>query len=551
MRDVLQAEQDSHRPRRAPEVPNRPPPAILAGAGNRAVSRLAQSSPAQLARFVDIESAWHTATTVASEFVHGIAGQELEGSVGFGGRNHPRDVLIVERLLSQAGINESNVGAAIMRYQKDVLGWDRPDGRVDPGGRTFRALTAGHAGAAHGTGGGAHGTAAPGTPPAAPAAAPAPAKPATPAAAAPPAPFGEASGVEAWPSILPTAKRGKKEHITLKKGDEQVNVPEIAVPELTDAQKTVFQEIKANRAALPTYAMAKATYHGWKGYARGESGAGEKLTPTELQGESSDPATKAKKAAYKELGHEGTVDSINTYDDQIVTWGKGWSAKSGSMNEVLELMFQSDPEAKHVLLRAGIDMDARTWRVVNEETGMIETGNDALRLMQFDTRLLSVFVTLGRDPKHQQHALDAQWTAMQKGAAHVPEYAYGWQESSIALAAHLAHWSPAFGWGYHPQAFADTKGDLVEIVKAWARLAKHNSKYTTILKNAAFIGPYDFMQQGHRLLGFADGAGGRAVQASAHIVSGTPEELGADAQYAGHFLIPVYNKKHQYYDIPL
>jgi hypothetical protein len=527
------------------DLPRQRPRALLSGAGNQALARMAQDSPAKLARVMGIESGWETAAHVVSEVVHGVAGQELHGSVGVGGTNDPGDVMLVERLLAAAGIDEADLGAAIARYQKDVLGWSRPDGRVDPGGRTFRALGSGHGAPAAATGGGGP---APSAQPA-PASAP-PAPSAAPAAPAAPAPF-VASGVENWPSILPTARRGKKQHMTLAKGDDRVDVPRIDVPDFTDAQKAVFEEIKANRAALPEYAMAKADYHGWKGMAMGESGAREKLTPTALKGQSDDPAIKARKAAFKELGHEGTVDSINTYDDQIVTWGKGFSAKSGSMNEVLEIMFKSDPEAKHVLRRAGIDMDAKSWRVVNEETGLIETGNDALRLMQFDTKLLSVFVTLGRDPKHQQHALDAQWTAMEKGAARVPEYAYDWPESAIALAAHLAHWSPAFGWGYHPEAFAQAGGDLVEIVKAWGRLAKSNSKYSTILKNGAFIGPYDFMQQGHRLLGFADGAGGKAVLAAAAVVAGSPEELGAGAQYAGHFLIPVYNKKHRYYDLPL
>jgi hypothetical protein len=520
--------------------------ALLAGAGNHAVARLARSSPSTLARLLARESAFDSAAGVVAEVVHGVAGRELNGSVGVGGKNDPGDVMIVQRMLSAAGIAEAELGAAIARFQSEVLGWSQPDGRVDPGGKTFRALSAGHGG----------GGATPGAQPPAPGAGPAPAAapaPAPAAAAAPekPAPF-VATGAENWPAILPVARRKKKEHITLRKGEDHVDVPKIDVPELTDEQKAVFDEIKANRAALPEYAIAKVNdYHGWKGMVLGDSGAREKLTPTALQGPSGDAATKARRVAFKELGHEGTVDSINTYDDQIVTWGKGFSAKSGSMNEVLEIMFTSDPEARHMLLRAGIDLDAKTWRIVNEETGMIETGNDALRLMQFDTRLLSVFVALGRDPKHQQHALDAQWAAMEKGAAKVPEYAYDWPESAIALAAHLAHWSPAFGWGYHPEAFAQANGDLVEVVKAWARLSRSNPKYSTILGNGAFVGPFDFMQQGHRLFGFADGAGGKAVQASAMVIEGALEEIGADAQYAGHFLIPVYGRKHTYYDLPL
>jgi hypothetical protein len=501
-------------------------PPFLA-AGNQAMARAA-AEPGMLVRLLSIGSVVDTAVGVASEVGQGLLGHDLRASVGAGGVNLPGDMMIVMRLLGDAGFGEGDINAGIARFQKEVLNWASPDGRIDPGGRTFKALAHHHAATA----------------PAAAAAAPAVAAPA--AVADKPL-----TGVENWGSILPTAHRSAKDKtaITLKKGDDEVNVPEIATPELTAEQKAVVLEIQANRDALPDYAIKKTDYHGNKGMVLGDSGAGEKLTPTELKGDSTDPATKAKKVAYKELGHEGTVDAINTYDNQIITWGKGFSALSGSMNEVLMIMFKADPEARHVMLRAGIDCDAKTWRLVNTETGMIETGANALRLMQFDTKLLGVFVTLGRAPEHQQHALDAQWSAMETQAAHVPEYAYAWPEKSIALCAHLAHWSPAFGWGYHPGRYSGVNGDLVAIAGTWAHLAAGNANYTTVLKNGAIIGPFDMMQPGHRLLGFADGAGGQAVQSDAEIITGTRAEIGDNSEYAGHVLFPVWNKKNTFYDI--
>jgi hypothetical protein len=492
-------------------------PPFLA-AGNQAVARAA-GEPGLLVRLLGLGEVWDAATHVVGEVAQGFLGEQLRGSVGVEGVNHPGDVLIVERLLAQAGFADPDVGAGIKRFQREAMGWAGADGRVDPGGRTFAALGKHHK---------------------------APQQAPKTAAAAPSEPL---EGMENWAAVLPTAKRDKKTRITLTKGEDQVNIPEIDVPELTDEQKAVVEQIRANREALPDYAIKKTTYHGNKGMVLGDSGANEKLTPTELQGGGNDAATRAKKVAYKELGHEGTVDSINTYDDQILTWGKGFSAKSGSMNEVLMIMFESDPEARHELLRAGIDCGRNSWKVVNTDTGMIETGDNGLRLLQFDKKLLGVFVGLGRDPEHQQHALDAQWAVMEKHAAHVPEYAYGWPESSIALCAHLAHWSPAFGWGSHPQAYSGVNGDLVEVARVWSRLAKSNEKYTTVLKNGAIIGPYDMMHPGHRLLGFADGAGGEAVQAAATIITGTRTEIGDDSQYTNHILFPVWEKKNTYYDI--
>ena len=80
---------------------------------------------------------------------------EIEDSVGAGGMNRASDVRIVQQLLNQhmlalglpllvvdnhAG---NNTIKGIRAYQRRVVGLARPDGRVDPGGRTWRLLDAG------------------------------------------------------------------------------------------------------------------------------------------------------------------------------------------------------------------------------------------------------------------------------------------------------------------------------------------------------------------------------------------------------------------------
>lgn len=79
---------------------------------------------------------------------------DIAKSVGYGGRNNKADVLVVQRLLNNftvgMGINAIAVdggfgdetGKAIKRFQSRILGISAPDGRVDPGGRTIRALNA-------------------------------------------------------------------------------------------------------------------------------------------------------------------------------------------------------------------------------------------------------------------------------------------------------------------------------------------------------------------------------------------------------------------------
>jgi peptidoglycan hydrolase-like protein with peptidoglycan-binding domain len=79
----------------------------------------------------------------------------LTGSVGAGGTNRVGDVMAVQRLLNKFivsgrlpgiaplaadGIIGAKTGAAIRAFQRHVVGMKNPDGLVDPGGRTLKAL---------------------------------------------------------------------------------------------------------------------------------------------------------------------------------------------------------------------------------------------------------------------------------------------------------------------------------------------------------------------------------------------------------------------------
>ena len=76
----------------------------------------------------------------------------LSGSVGRGGRNDAADVRLIQALLSPrlpAGTSPLQVNGrvdqallnAIVHFQRQVVGMASPDGRIDPGKRTFQALT--------------------------------------------------------------------------------------------------------------------------------------------------------------------------------------------------------------------------------------------------------------------------------------------------------------------------------------------------------------------------------------------------------------------------
>lgn len=74
---------------------------------------------------------------------------ELKGSVGRNGENRREDALLVQKLLNQrsggALVEDGLVGdktiRAIEQFQRQVVGMVSPDGRIDPGGKTWKTLS--------------------------------------------------------------------------------------------------------------------------------------------------------------------------------------------------------------------------------------------------------------------------------------------------------------------------------------------------------------------------------------------------------------------------
>ncbi|MCW8127925.1 peptidoglycan-binding protein [Microbulbifer halophilus] len=75
-------------------------------------------------------------------------------SVGNGGVNNRRDVILIqiylnnflsesssEKVIAKDGLIGPNTISAIIWFQKNMVGMNHPDGRVDPNGKTFRYLT--------------------------------------------------------------------------------------------------------------------------------------------------------------------------------------------------------------------------------------------------------------------------------------------------------------------------------------------------------------------------------------------------------------------------
>jgi hypothetical protein len=266
--------------------------------------------------------------------------------------------------------------------------------------------------------------------------------------------------VKKWPQILPLAKRSQKEQISVTFYDaEKAPTADGSFKQLrtNEEQKCLLSNVKRNRSEIDTQMLKLQRYrtiiNGRRILQYGYVYLGK--TPQEpssihnIPPDAPDRASKIKKVVWEELKHEGETSAINAYDSQLLTWGRGFGARAGLLPEVMGILFK-DRAVAEAFLHYGIDFIAsekeKGYRVVNLRTGAVETGVDALRLIQTDPRLLGVFVKIAEDPRYSQQVADAQWEVVSKNAGAVPPYATNWDDRWIALVSHISHWWPAAGW---------------------------------------------------------------------------------------------------------
>lgn len=469
-----------------------------------------------------------------------LAKATIKQAVGAGAPNKDADVQVVTKLLATAGYDDPNLEVAIQRFQRVVVGVapSKADGRVDPNGTTFKTLKA-----------------------------------------AATTPGGVSTGGRTnpdfwadddWENLLP---KGDAALHFKRKGAYDVTDTDKDKPTLDDKQKAALTKINTNRTALPD--LFEAKHKGRSGYNLGDSRpANEDATPSAVTNETNADRKKMKALIWDELGSEAALEGVQTYDNQGWGWGKGWSAM-GSMTGVMENLFALDPAAEKLLFEAGIALSTAgggTFKMVNGDTGAIEYGQNAIELMRVSPKLLSIFVTLGRDAAHKQHSTDAQWQEMDKRAGNAPEYAYKWLASNsdtVRLIVHLSHWQPGSGWQAHD--YSGTGGDMFKVLKQFCRHA------AALQPNGAWVFPPNLAlgESDKRLDHYAKGKGKVALTSNAKIITVTPAQMAAKPAAApptgapepvkpaaepkppdvsGHVLIPITKDwgkpdKNQFYDL--
>jgi hypothetical protein len=140
------------------------------------------------------------------------------------------------------------------------------------------------------------------------------------------------------------------------------------------------------------------------------------------------------KVIWEELGHEGSVSSINTYDNAVLTWGTGWAAPG----RLPALMARLPQTVKDRLLDVGLAYQGG-WLALDTDKREVLKGGDALQYARFNTRLLSAMYAMGFD-KDVQGLVDAQSLVMFDEFDAMPKEIRDLDDRLIMVIVHCCWW---------------------------------------------------------------------------------------------------------------
>lgn len=143
-------------------------------------------------------------------------------------------------------------------------------------------------------------------------------------------------------------------------------------------------------------------------------------------------------------GREGSTAAINTYDNQIVTWGTGWGGL-GAMGKVVEKAV-STPDVRDLFARCGVRYRSQnTYDVVDLANKKVVTGKkEALEIIRASRPLMYMLIHASRGPATRNAVTDAQLHTFMAGSANIPRSEEIATQALFNLVAHLKHWAPGY-----------------------------------------------------------------------------------------------------------
>jgi hypothetical protein len=167
------------------------------------------------------------------------------------------------------------------------------------------------------------------------------------------------------------------------------------------------------------------------------------------------------------MRQEGDTSAINAWDDQIVSIGAGFSARLEAGGDAGAIYNDMPSEFRQRLYEHGIYInDDNSFTVLDLERGVVETGENALRILQVNPHMLALLIQEAQsereltqgDTTMSQRAwmLRAQFERFMIRNQGIPNSVFSWPENAQQFAFKLKHWSGALTW----TSIADTGGGV-------------------------------------------------------------------------------------------
>lgn len=280
----------------------------------------------------------------------------------------------------------------------------------------------------------------------------------------------------------------------------------------------------ANRAALPIRSDLREERGGFK-YAG---------VPAALQ----DPtAARLERIVRAEISTiEGGPGAVNTTDANPLTLGAGFAGPN--MITWMGNWLSADKGAEATFRGVGVDVTPARFRAV-QGPGVLVEGAAAQKVMATSKALLSAFMNAAEAAGSASKSVEAQVVQLKTlhlvDAAKTANKTPSWSEAAIAVCVHIQHWLSAHGWGSHKDEYLATKGDILQIVKTFGRLAGKSLANGAIVAGNG-VDAHPFAGDHFDRFGAGVGAAGiakRTAEAVRVPVTASVNEIAGDSGNAG------------------
>lgn len=165
----------------------------------------------------------------------------------------------------------------------------------------------------------------------------------------------------------------------------------------------------------------------------------------ETRADAADGEDRRRILAFRALqGREGSTAAINTYDNQIFTWGTGWGGVGG-LSGVMDRLVANSPAVVDLLAACGVYYaGCGSWSVDAGAGNIITDKKEALRFIGQSPSLLSLFSHLAKEPLTRDAVTDAQLGAFVAGSGNIPGSESIATQALFNFATHLKHWAPGY-----------------------------------------------------------------------------------------------------------